>query len=65
MYKTEKGQEKQTMLVNAKRTTEEIVAKSNESRKKGECPFIFVRKLVVFGTQDYLLIFDNSSVCFL
>ncbi|KAG0033000.1 exocyst complex component exo84 [Podila clonocystis] len=35
VYKTEKGQEKQTMLVNAKRTTEEIVAKSNESRKKG------------------------------
>lgn len=39
MYKTEKGQEKQTMLVNAKRTTEEIVARSNESRKKGECNF--------------------------
>ncbi|KAG0195232.1 hypothetical protein BGX33_003922, partial [Mortierella sp. NVP41] len=30
VYKTEKGQEKQTMLVNIKRTTDEIVARSNE-----------------------------------
>ncbi|KAI1320128.1 hypothetical protein EDD11_002100 [Mortierella claussenii] len=35
VYKTEKRQEKQTMLVNAKRTTDEMLAKSNESRKKG------------------------------
>ncbi|KAG0306060.1 exocyst complex component exo84 [Linnemannia gamsii] len=35
VYKTEKGQEKQTMLVNIKRTTDEIVARSNESRNKG------------------------------
>ncbi|KAG0000602.1 exocyst complex component exo84 [Modicella reniformis] len=34
VYKTEKGQEKQTMLVNAKRTTDEILARSNESRSK-------------------------------
>ncbi|KAF9080339.1 exocyst complex component exo84, partial [Mortierella sp. AD031] len=33
VYKTEKGQEKQTMLVNIKRTTDEIVARSNERNK--------------------------------
>jgi hypothetical protein len=36
VYKTEKGQEKQTMLVNAKRTTDEMLARSNESRSKGK-----------------------------
>ncbi|KAF9903135.1 exocyst complex component exo84, partial [Lobosporangium transversale] len=35
VYKTEKGQEKQTMLVNAKRSTDEMLARSNESRKRG------------------------------
>ena len=34
VYKTEKGQEKQTMLVNAKRSTEEMLARTNESRNK-------------------------------
>lgn len=37
VYKTEKGQEKQTMLVNVKRTTDEMLARSNESRSKGKC----------------------------
>ncbi|KAF9408638.1 exocyst complex component exo84 [Podila epigama] len=35
VYKTEKGQEKQTMLVNTRRTMEEIMAKSNENRGRG------------------------------
>ncbi|KAF9185216.1 exocyst complex component exo84, partial [Haplosporangium sp. Z 27] len=35
VYKTEKGQEKQTMLTNLRRTTDEILARSNESRNKG------------------------------
>ncbi|KAF9109719.1 exocyst complex component exo84 [Mortierella sp. AM989] len=35
VYKTEKGQEKQTMLVNLKRTTDEMLARSNESRNRG------------------------------
>ncbi|KAG0209944.1 exocyst complex component exo84 [Mortierella sp. GBA30] len=35
VYKTEKGQEKQTMLVNAKRTTDEMLAKASDSRNKG------------------------------
>ncbi|KAF9365084.1 exocyst complex component exo84 [Mortierella sp. NVP85] len=39
VYKTEKGQEKQTMLVNAKRTTDEMLARSNESRSKGRIGF--------------------------
>lgn len=39
VYKTEKGQEKQTMLVNAKRTTDEMLAKASDSRNKGkQCP---------------------------
>ena len=36
IYKTEKGQEKQTMLVNAKRTTDEMLAKASDSRNKGK-----------------------------
>lgn len=39
VYKTEKGQEKQTMLVNTKRTTDEMLARSNESRNKGRGGF--------------------------
>ncbi|KAF9995134.1 exocyst complex component exo84 [Entomortierella chlamydospora] len=35
IYKTEKGQEKQTMLTNLKRTTDEMLARSNGSRNKG------------------------------
>ncbi|KAF9924134.1 exocyst complex component exo84 [Mortierella alpina] len=35
VYKTEKGQEKQTMLVNTKRTTDEMLAKASDSRNKG------------------------------
>ncbi|KAF9581366.1 exocyst complex component exo84 [Lunasporangiospora selenospora] len=34
VYKTEKGQEKQSMLVNTKRATDDMLAKSNESRNK-------------------------------
>ncbi|KAF9192772.1 exocyst complex component exo84 [Haplosporangium sp. Z 767] len=41
VYKTEKGQEKQSMLVNAKRTTDEMLAKANESRKKERGMFGF------------------------